>query len=227
MIIRHGSEDSLDVDVYVVIENPIDSIQECKELCESYIGFNANLITITDGQVSWCYKGTIDECNNSILATYNLHAENTAPCPITKRMERDVELKVQRTVRGLLSYLSRTHLREEVKAALKSSDMNFKREVLEKVTIWEIPNFGKKGENKDVYKFFAFQLVQTCALMDVGVEIFTKAHASDFYPTATPYLYRKIEKPEDAHLLQSYFDFFTILLEERYGQSIQEESGCS
>lgn len=220
MIIRHGSEDSLDIDVYVVIEKPILNIQECKELCETYKGYNANLITIENGQVSWCYKGTIDECNNSILATYSLHPENTLPCPVTKRMERDVEQKVQRTVRGLLSYLSRTHLRDEVKAALKSSDMNVKRAVLEKVTIWEFPDFGKKGENKDVYKFFAFQLTQTCALLHMGAEIFTKAQASDMYPTATPFLYRRIDKPEDSHLLQSYFDFFLVLLEERYDEEL-------
>ena len=37
MIIHHGSEDSLDKDVYVVIPQPIFNLQECKTLCESYV----------------------------------------------------------------------------------------------------------------------------------------------------------------------------------------------
>ena len=52
MIIHHGSEDSLDKDIYVVIEEPILNLQECKVLCESYKGYNANLICIENGQVS-------------------------------------------------------------------------------------------------------------------------------------------------------------------------------
>lgn len=65
-IIKHGSENSLDVETYVIIPKPL-SFTDAKKLCDSYKESNANLLTVTNGLVDWCYKGTVDECNNSIL----------------------------------------------------------------------------------------------------------------------------------------------------------------
>lgn len=215
MIIRHGSEDSVDIDIYVVISEPIHNLQECKVLCESYVGYNANLITIENGNVSWCYKGTVDECNNSILATYNLHKENTEPCPITSSVDRDLHLKVDRTIRGLLSYFSRTVHREKVKAALKDKNMFHKLDVLQNILLIDIPNYGKKGENKDVYKFFAFQLAQTNALLLGEAEIFTKKDAALFYPPLEDFLQRKISDPKDTIFLQRTLSTFLLLVREK------------
>lgn len=79
-VIRHGSENSLDVDAYVIVPESM-TMQEAKKLCDSYKDINANLLSIKDGVVNWCYKGTVDECNNSILATYNLHKQESE-CPV-------------------------------------------------------------------------------------------------------------------------------------------------
>ena len=215
MIIRHGSEDSLDIDVYVVIPKPIHILQECKELCESYPAYNANLICIDNGQVYWCYKGTVDECNNSILATYKLHSENVEPCPIIHKVERDADEKIKRTLRGLLSYVSRTELRKEVKEALKSDDINLKISILKQIKFKDIPNFGKKGSNKDVYKFFAFQLIQATAVIR-GDEIFTKISASNYTPSLYKFLYRKIDSPNETGPLQLFYNFFLLLIEDYY-----------
>jgi hypothetical protein len=57
-VIFHGSENSLDRDAYVIVPEPM-AIQEAKSLCEQYPALNANIITVDNGQVSWCYKGTI------------------------------------------------------------------------------------------------------------------------------------------------------------------------
>lgn len=211
MIIHHGSEDSLDSDVYVVVEQPISNLQECKVLCESYTGLNANLICITDGQVSWCYKGTIDECNNSIIATYSLHKENTQPCPITAPMQRDWFLKLQRTIRGLLTYFSRTEHRVAIKAALRSDSLDDKLDALRLIRLQDIPNFGKKGENQDVYKYIAFQIAQTCSLIETGHEIFTKQMAVDYDPNLREYLYREVSDPKDTEYLHDTLDLFIFI----------------
>lgn len=216
LVIRHGSEDSLDIDIYVVIPEPIFNLQECKTLCESYVGYNANLITIENGNVSWCYKGTIDECNNSILATYYLHKENTEPCPITSVVERNLNIKIDRTIRGLLSYLSRTQYRTEVKAALKNDSIILKLNVLDKIILRDIKDFGKKGENKDVYKFFAFQLAQTNALLLSGAELFTKSDASLYYPQLAEYLKRNISDPNETVNLQKALSSFLYLVRHKY-----------
>lgn len=215
MIIRHGSEDSLDIDVYIVIPEPILVLQECKELCESYPDYNANLICIDNGEVYWCYKGTIDECNNSILATYKLHPVNVEPCPITHKVERDIEEKIKRTLRGLLSYVSRTELRVQVKEALRSNDVSLKINALKQVRFADIPDFGKKGINADVYKFFAFQLIQTTALL-IGNEVFTKISAANYTPSLYKFLYRQVSDPKDTHFFQLFYDFFLRLLEAHY-----------
>ena len=88
-VISHGSENSLDKDVYVIIPEPITQ-QNAKILCEKYLPLNANVIVVNDGQISWSYKGTIDECNNSILATYDFH-EQICENPIQKKWKETLQ----------------------------------------------------------------------------------------------------------------------------------------
>jgi hypothetical protein len=160
--ITHGSENSLDHDIYVILDSPVNG-KEAKDICRTYKEHNANLITIKNGIVDWCYKGTLDECNNSIISTYSLH-EQSIENPITTPVKRLYGLKMLRTIRGILSYFSRTEHRKEVKKALRSDDLNFKISVLEQLCISETPDFVK-AEKIEVYKFLAFQLGQTIALL--------------------------------------------------------------
>ena len=188
MIIRHGSENSLDIDVYVVIEKPLIN-QEAKKLCETYKEYNANLITIKEGVIDWCYKGTIDECNNSIMHTYKLHKQEYEN-PITRLLDRNYSLKMLRTIRGILSYVSRTELREDVKKALKSSSLELKLETIKKIDFNKIKEFDK-NEPIEVYKFFAFQLGQTIAILKNNKELFTKNSVANHFPELKDFLMRK------------------------------------
>lgn len=216
MLIRHGSEDSLDQDMYLVIKQPILNLQDCKKLCETFSKYNINLIVIENGQVVWCYKGTIDECNNSILATYSLHSENIEPCPITNSLQRDVDLKVQRTIRGLLTYCSRTKNRSSIKEALRSDCIKTKVQALSTIHLEDIKDFNKKQELKDVYKFFAFQLIQTIALLENQTEIFTKTTAANYISGLKPYLYRQVSNCSETEVLQVYWDYFLELVRKHY-----------
>ena len=219
MFFQHGSQDSLDVDVYVVLSKPILNLQECKEFCAINPEYNVNLICIEDGVVVWCYKGTIDECNNSILATFNLHSFNKGlVCPITKRLERNINLKIDRTIRGLLTYVSRTHLRKEVKEALRSSDINLKLSVLQKIKFEEIEDYGKKGKIEDVYKFFAFQIIQTTSLI-AGKEIFTKKDAYYMSENSGKYLYRQVSDPKDTWHLQQLLNVLITSIK-KYNENV-------
>jgi hypothetical protein len=211
-IIIHGSENSLDRDAYIILPEPL-SFKEAKKLCDSYKDINANLLVITNGQVSWCYKGTKDECNNSILATYNLH-DQEYPSPVTIPAERGYGLKMLRTVRGLLSYVSRTNLRVEVKKALVSDDLNFKMEVLKKINLNTITDF-EKSTPIETYKFYAFQMGQTLALLEENVELFTKNSVAKKYPNLAPYLERKETSPEE---LQLFLNRLSEFIEKSYSQ---------
>lgn len=202
----HGSEDSLDHDIYAIFDR-IPTFQEAKEYCHQDGDANPNILVIKDGVVVWCFKGTEDECNNSLYATYSLHHQEFEQ-PIKRKVERDHELKLVRTVRGLLSYFSRTELRSRVKTALRSDSWDVKFDVLKDCVLSNDTDF-KKANHIEVYKFFAFQIGQTKALLEDGVELFTKSSVAEYYPELRPYLYR--EEVESETLQQIFQSFLTYL----------------
>jgi len=208
-IIMHGSENSLDVDAYVIIPEPL-SLQDAKRLCDSYKDINANLLSVKNGVVDWCYKGTVDECNNSILATYGLHKQKF-DIPVEHALPRSYALKMIRTVRGLLSYHSRTEKREDVKKALQTNDMLMKLDVLSSIDLRSVDDYQKTSIT-ETYKFFAFQLGQTMALLKDGVELFTKNQVGEYYPELQVYLQRQEGVAPDA--LQDFWAGFASYLKE-------------
>ena len=115
-----------------------------------------------------------------------------------------------RTIRGILSYFSRTELRIDIKKALRSNDALEKLEVLEQCHLSLDTDF-KKTTHIEVFKFFAFQMGQTLALMD-GVELFTKSSVAEHYPELSPYLYRE-DVSTDA--IENFFTEFKIVFRER------------
>jgi hypothetical protein len=209
-IIIHGSENSLDKDAYVIVNEPLNH-REAKLLCDSYKNINANLLYVEDGVVKWCYKGTVDECNNSILTTYNLHVQNYEN-PIKRKLERQYGLKSVRCIRGLLSYNSRTHLRSEIKKSLVSTDMDEKIATLKLINLNEIKDFDKNSIT-EAYKFFAFQLGQTLSLIEDNVELFTKNTVAQYYPELKPYLNREKSSPAE---LQKFLTRFINFVENKY-----------
>ncbi len=199
-IVIFGSEDSTDIDVFVIVDyiqnNAFYGIERCKKydieiakFLKTDIKVNSNLVIIKDGIVTKVLKGTCCEANNSILDTYHLHKQYI-PNPITKRVERDISLKISRTIRVLLSFISKTQYRADVKAALNNHDMNFKINVLENIDISTISDLGGKNiDMVDFMKTYAFQLGQTLALMN-GKELYTKTDIGIEYPELKPFLQR-------------------------------------
>lgn len=185
----HGSADSTDVDVYYVVDD-IPPFQEAKAFCDAIKDENANLITIKNGEVNRCYKGTIDECNNSLYDTYHLHSQ-TSELLVTHRVHRDVYLKSIRAVRIILSHLSRSEYRPIVKEALKSKSFTQKINTLMSLDIGKI-DFNSLSHNingSDVLKVIAFQLGQINGLLH-GKELYTKSDIAEMYPILRPALYR-------------------------------------
>lgn len=77
----------------------------------------------------------IDECNNSVFSTWKHHLDQNKfdeqSFPIKKRVVRNIPLKVKilllcsnakvvRTLRGILTRVTRSDFRVEIKSALKS-----------------------------------------------------------------------------------------------------------
>lgn len=209
-IIIHGSENSLDRDAYIIVPENMNN-QDSKALCSEYKELNANLIKVENGNVVWSYKGTKDECNNSILKTYHLHKQEFEN-PITSLVQRDYGLKMLRTIRGILSYCSRTQWRVEVKKALSSKSLDEKIEVLKMIDLEEIKDF-EKNTVIEAYKYLAFQMGQTLALLQDNVELFTKNLVIDYYPELKDYLNRT---PSNAVMLNNFYKKFVDYLENSY-----------
>lgn len=217
-IIFHGSENSLDKDAYVVVPSALP-FKAAKALCDSYTDINANLIFVKNGVVNWCYKGTVDECNNGLLETYRHHAQ-TEDNPITAQLSRQYGLKMVRCLRGLLSYHSRTALREDIKKALVSPDMALKIETLKKVNLNTVPDYQKTSA-VEAHKFMAFQLGQTLALIEDDVEVFTKNSVAAYYPELRPYLERQSGATPEA--LQKFLTRFITFIENKYSKMERHE----
>ena len=185
----HGSEDSTDIDVHYVFDE-MPSYQECKKFCVADKSENRNIITIKNGIVTGCYKGTVDEINNALIETYPLHKQEY-PLLVEHKVERDKTLKYIRAVRIILSYLSHTIYRKQIKSALKGT-WKERINTLEEIDLTKIDfdSLGKHNNKLDVLKIIAFQIGQCWGLMD-DVEHYTKYTIAQDYPYLKRYLYRK------------------------------------
>jgi len=179
--VRFGSVDSRDSDMLYRVDR-LPSKYECKAFCSSS-GENRNLVVVKDGIIADVYKGLPDETNNALLATYGLH-EQTTTNPVSREVLRLAPLKVLRACRVILSQLTRTEHREEIKAALRSNNFSRRIEVLAGI------DFSKLDLPVDTAKSIAFQLGQTNSLI-AGVELYTKGSVQDRHPALAPIIARE------------------------------------
>lgn len=213
-----GSKSSRDYDILVLVDN-IPNIAECKKLCEGYDKYfayhypdkpvNVNIGVInTIKSLAKVYKGTADEVNNSVCATYNLH-EQKFPLELVP-VNRDVDLKVIRAVRIILGFLSRTQYRKEVKDALFSEDIDLRLKTLKSIDLTTITDFGKNESLEEICKTIAFQIGQTWSLVE-GREVYTKEDIAKPFPSLDKFLKRT---STDLKVLNTLKDHFVMRIEE-------------
>lgn len=199
--IRHGSEDSMDEDFYLVVDT-IPTKQEFIELKKTS-PLDLNLITIDNGAVTACLKGLPDEINNSIFSTFDLHTQEIEN-PIKSLVPRDVFPKLSMVIREMLAFCSRTQYRSEIKRVMKPANINDRLEVLNSINLNEIDDF-EKNTKEEVFKFFAQQIGMILPLLKEEKELFTKRAISDKYALLGGYLYRVEKKPEWIQVMLELF----------------------
>lgn len=185
-----GSRDSQDVDIMLFVDE-LKSIDEnhtlVKEANAYFENFhpefkgkelNCNLGVLKDGMIVDVFKGTYDECNNSLYYTYKNHNQ-LYPNVIKSLYERGngtefYYIKMKRVARFILSFFSREpELREFIKPALKG-DLKQRLEALKHIDFTKHTSFPKKKEkHEDIYKVVAFQFAQILGLSQ-DKEIYTK-----------------------------------------------------
>ncbi len=187
-----GSEDSQDYDVLVEVDNVPKDVSKSSDICKYYNHklsellidkpINANIGVFKDGKIIDLFKGTPDELNNVLYYTYKNHNQ-FFPNPITSPIKRDVDLKILRVCRFILTFYSRTDMRSDVKKALKG-DLKEKLSILRKIDFIKMVEFPGKNETKeDIYKVLGFQFGQVFSLIDGHEsESYTKSEICKNYP---------------------------------------------
>jgi hypothetical protein len=194
-----GSAASFDVDILVPIPAVLPK-HECQKISRAFAQqlapiyapkkVDINVCTLTnwvsafgrEGIVRWTCKGTADEVNNSVLATYHLHEQKYALF-ITRKLPRDVPLKMTRGIRDLLGLVARdAELRVDIKNAMRANTLRDRLDMLRLIQ-FSSANLGTKDTVK-VWKDVAFQLAQMLGLLvDYDLEIYTKEHAAEQFPS--------------------------------------------
>ena len=213
----HGSEDSLDLDVYYVFDK-LPEFSECRRFCSENKDENRNIIVIKDGIVTDCFIGTIDEINNGLIDTYPLHKQEY-PLLIERRVERDILIKFIRAIRGILSLISRTEYRTEIKASL-NANWEERLRCLRNIDFTTI-DFGELDKQYDgthIKKVIAFQIGQTLGLFD-GVELYTKSSIAKQYPELRAFLYRE---ESDIFIINKYITLLVEKLEKIETRKVSE-----
>ena len=221
-----GSEDSQDYDVLVSVDNIPQNIDEAHNICKYYNDklsstllsgkeLNCNLGIFKDGKLIKVFKGTVDELNNVIYYTYDNHKQ-FYPNPINEPTNRDIDEKILRVARFIITFYSRTELRSQIKSALRG-DLKQKLEVLKKIDFVKMIDFpGKKEKFEDIYKVIAFQFGQVFSLID-GYESdsYTKNGIIKNYPDLKNFLKRNPLNMSDLEVLNKYLKRFIDLIESK------------
>jgi len=212
-----GSENSLDLDICFFVET-LSSINDNHKTVEKLIEveafktlktINANLAILKEGVIIDCFKGIPDELNNALYQTYHLHNQKHER-KIKRIVVRNLELRIERCARSLVSYFTRTMLRQDAKTALKGS-LQDKLLFLEQLQLSEFKTFGKHGSVIEVYKSIAFQVGITLALFQ-DIELYTKKGIIEMFPEFKSYLLRASNGPE---VLHKQLKLFVLLAKQR------------
>lgn len=220
-----GSENSQDYDVIVFVKSIPNDVSLASSMCKEYDKkiseiindkiINSNLGICRDGNIIDVFKGSPDEVNNALYYTYDLHNQ-IHPNIISSPVIRDVNHKIIRSTRGVLSFFSRTDMRSEIKTSLKG-DINDRLKVLRKIDFEKMIDFpGKKEPKEDIYKIISFQYGQLFSLID-GFEkdSYTKNGIIRSYPKLSNLINRKDPSIEDLEYLNECNDRLIETIESR------------
>lgn len=208
---RHGSKDSKDKDiVYIFPKEP--SNKECVQFSEKFQDQDINIITLKNNFVTFSFKGSPDESNNSLLATVT-NFDQKFKLPIEKKVPRVVPLKVCNTILSVLIIIRKHELYRDVTIeALSSFDFEKRRKFLYSV------DFSKIMLSIEEMKFLAFRLGQTISLIQ-GKELYSKGEIMEMFKDLSTILKRE-ENDSNSLVLNQ---FLKIFLKEIEGVKIQRK----
>ena len=215
----------------VAVDHIPADIDKAHEICKNFNiqlesllpgkELNCNLGRFEDGKLIQVFKGTTDELNNVLYWTFKNHNQFFKN-PIEQTVERDIDEKILRVSRFIITFYSKTHLRTQIKSALRGN-IQEKLEVLKLIDFKTMTEFPQKKERKcDIYKVLAFQFGQVFSLID-GFEkdSYTKRNIAKNYPDLNNLLIRGHVTDSDLETLNHYLKRFIDLIEVKIQEGIK------
>lgn len=218
----YGSEDSLDKDVVISIPKGYMPLQQeerkilLKQMELKYgFDWNAILAVIENGQVvDTIYpKSWVDTLNNSLFTTYALH-EQFFSNPIHGLVPRNKLLAIYKSVRTVLTLLTRTHLRPQIRPIINGiHPFELKLAALQHVNWLEFEQFHQKNaKDVDIWKTVAFYIAQNVLLIERDIQIHTKKALINEFPKLDHFIYRKRIDLEDKEYLNTCTQHWIALI---------------
>jgi hypothetical protein len=229
-----GSENSQDYDVAVEVDFIPKNINEAHDICKRFNielsailpdkELNCNLITIKDNTIVDCFKGTSEELVNCIYYTYDNHKQ-FFPNPILNPIDRDINEKVLRVARFIITFYSRTDLRKMIKMSLRGN-LVMKLLCLKEIDFVKMTEFtDKKEKDEDIYKVLSFQFGQLNSLFDgFDSDSYTKNGIIKNYPDLANLLNRGSVSEIDLETLNKYLFKFINYIENNIGNLRLDEN---
>lgn len=198
---QYGSKSSTDIDVIIEIpkkEMPLTQEERKVKLKQLMIDFelswNAIFVVIQDGVLTDTIytKSWIDSLNNAFYYTYNNHKQYF-DLPVKRLLKRNKTLAVYKAVRTVLTMLTRTDLRVNIKPILKGiHPFEKKIEVLKELDFTNFNSFNQKNTNdEDIWKILAFYVSQNILLLEKNKEVYSKEEILICYPELYNFINRK------------------------------------
>ena len=105
---------SLDPHYHTVLcDNLVTELQKLFwNVFHDYRPINPCLVSLNNGTITKCQKGSVDETNNSIFHTFGFHSQIQMfkVCPITHTLKRSVQIKVLGAIRMMTGILTNADL---------------------------------------------------------------------------------------------------------------------
>lgn len=198
---QYGSKSSTDIDVIIVLpkaEMPATQEERKRKLkqlkTDFLLDWNAIFAVIEDGiLVDTIYtKSWIDSLNNAFYHTHK-HHEQFFEIPVTKTVKRNKTLAIYKAVRTILTMLTRTHLRSQIRPIIRGiHPFQLKLDVLKTIDFSEIETFHQKNTtDADIWKIIAFYLVQNELLITKNIEVYSKEKILKQVPAIADFILRK------------------------------------
>lgn len=176
---------------------------------------NINLAVLANGIITWVLKGIIDETNNSVFCTYHFHRQYH-PLEIQRLTPRDIEKKIIRATRVILSQLTKSERRHNVKNALKANQLYIRLDALKPICFEKFDFKQSEEDVTETVKMIAFQLGQTMALVKENRELYTKMQVAEYEPRLKQYLMR--ESGCDLEVLTQVKNEYIAMIEQMFVQ---------